>query len=198
MIGIIDYGAGNLKSISTALVFLGFKVRIISRCEDWFEAERIVIPGVGSFESAIVEMKKRGLFQKLSNWIKTGKPLLGICLGLQILCRASEEAPGQEGLALFSGQCQKLPSLKVPHIGWNQARIIQRDPIFDGLPEKTYFYFVHSFARCETDSSTLAITDYGTVFSSVVKTGRVYACQFHPEKSGQAGLTFLKNWVEKC
>lgn len=198
MIGIIDYGAGNLNSIRKALVFLGYEVRIISCREDWFEAERMVIPGVGSFESAINEMKKRGLFQELSRWIEAGKPLLGICLGLQILCQGSEEAPGQEGLSLFSGRCQKLRTLKVPHIGWNQVEIIQKDPIFDGLPEKTYFYFVHSFVRSETDASTLAITEYGTVFSSVVKNGRIYACQFHPEKSGQAGLTFLKNWVEKC
>lgn len=198
MIGLIDYGAGNLNSLLKAIRFLDYRVQLLSSPEPFPEIDRLIIPGVGSFRPALEELKRKELLPFIREWLEAGKPLLGICLGLQLLSQGSQEAPEIPGLAFFPGSCQKLQAPKVPHIGWNEVKILKDDPVFHGLPEKSYFYFVHSFALTELGSSTLGITDYGTTFSSVIKSGRIYGCQFHPEKSGQLGLKFLKNWVEKC
>ncbi len=198
MIGLIDYGAGNLNSLLKALKYLGFPAQLISSPPATKNFDRLIIPGVGSFASALDELKRREILPFLTEWLEAGKPLLGICLGLQLLSHGSQEAPGIEGLACFPGSCERLKAPKVPHIGWNEVEVIKEDPIFDGFPEKSHFYFVHSFALTEVSPLTLAITDYGLIFSSVIKKGRVYGCQFHPEKSGPIGLKFLKNWVEKC
>lgn len=198
MIGLIDYGAGNLNSLLKAIRFLDYQVKVLSSPIPFSDIDRLIIPGVGSFSSALEELKRRELLPFIREWLEAGKPLLGICLGLQLLSQGSQEAPGISGLAFFPGSCQKLQAPKVPHIGWNEVKVLKDDPAFDGIPAKSHFYFVHSFALMEVSSSTLAITDYGIIFSSVVKSGRIYGCQFHPEKSGQLGLKFLKNWVEKC
>ncbi len=194
----MNYGAGNLKSLSHAFQFLGYKVKIISSPEEATDIDRLIIPGVGSFGAAMREIKERNLYSFVADWIAAEKPLLGICLGLQLLCEGSDESLEETGFSVFSGRCEKIQARKIPHIGWNEVRIIQDAPLFHGFTGDQHFYFVHSFARRIIDSSTLALTDYGIVFSSVLKKNSVYACQFHPEKSGETGLRFLTNWVERC
>ncbi|MGB4704980.1 MAG: imidazole glycerol phosphate synthase subunit HisH [Candidatus Saccharicenans sp.] len=198
MIGIINYGAGNLRSISQAINFLGYEVKIISFPEQAEGVEKLIIPGVGSFGAAMSAIREKNLENFIYTWLVNKKPLLGICLGLQLLCEGSEESPGESGFGFFPGRCRKLRAGKIPHIGWNKIKIIQRDPIFEGFSGDEYFYFVHSFYREEADRFTLALTEYGQVFSSVLKKDSIYACQFHPEKSGETGLRFLRNWVERC
>ncbi|MBC7360803.1 MAG: imidazole glycerol phosphate synthase subunit HisH [Candidatus Aminicenantes bacterium] len=198
MIGLLDYGAGNLRSISQAFTYLGFKTRLISSPDEIKRISRLVIPGVGSFGPAIIQLRKRNLKPLIDEWISSSHPLLGICLGLQLLTEGSEESPEEKGLAVFEGKCKKLTAKKVPQIGWNRVQLIKEDQIFQGLPEPVFFYFVHSYSLMNISSSTIAITEYGQAFSSVLRQANIYACQFHPEKSGEAGLLFLKNWVEKC
>ncbi len=198
MIGIINYGAGNLRSISQAINFLGYEVKIISFLEQAEGVEKLIIPGVGSFGAAMSAIREKNLENFIHTWVVNKKPLLGICLGLQLLCEGSEESPGESGFGFFPGMCKKIRTGKIPHIGWNRIKIIQKDPIFWGFRGEEYFYFVHSFSREETDRFTLALAEYGQVFSSVLKKDSIYACQFHPEKSGETGLRFLRNWVEKC
>ncbi|MGC8893087.1 MAG: imidazole glycerol phosphate synthase subunit HisH [Candidatus Saccharicenans sp.] len=198
MIGLIDYGAGNLHSINRALKYLGYKTHLISSPNDLNRVEKLIIPGVGSFGPAIRELKKKNLVSLIKHWINHSRPLLGICLGLQLLTEGSEESPANQGFCHFSGKCQRLKAKKVPHIGWNEVKIIRADPIFSGLIEPIYFYFIHSYAFVDHSSSTIAVTEYEYTFSSVLRKGSVYACQFHPEKSGETGLLFLKNWVEQC
>ena len=198
MIGVIDYGAGNLNSVLKALTYLNLPARLVTSPEEAATVEKLIIPGVGSFGAALGELRKRNLYQIIDGWIKNNKPLLGICLGFQLLFQKSEETPAESGFSLFSGTCQKLRAPKVPHMGWNQVKVVQPDPLFSDLPSAEYFYFVHSYAVYQTNGSVLGLTEYGSEFVSVIKSGRIYGVQFHPEKSGLAGLKLLQNWGTKC
>lgn len=198
MIGIINYGAGNLRSIRQAITVLRYEARIISSPEEAEGIKKLIIPGVGSFGAALSEIRRRNLENFVRDWLTDKKPLLGICLGLQLLCESSEESPTESGFGIFPGRCRKIRAGKIPHTGWNRVKIIDNDPIFDGFVGDENSYFVHSFSRLEIDCFSLALTEYGETFSSVLKRDSTYACQFHPEKSGASGLNFLRNWVEKC
>lgn len=198
MIGIIDYGAGNLNSVLKALAYLKLGARLVASLEETKGIERLVIPGVGSFGAALSELRKRNLFYFVDRWIKENKPLLGICLGFQFLFQKSEETPTESGFAVFQGSCQKIKANKVPHMGWNNVKIVEEDPLFDGLNSSDYFYFVHSYAVFHANGGILGVTDYGGSFVSAIKFGRIYGVQFHPEKSGVTGLKLLQNWGTKC
>lgn len=198
MIGIIDYGAGNLNSVLKAFTYLNLRARLVASPEETRGVERLVIPGVGSFGAALSELRKRNLFPFVDRWIKENKPLLGICLGFQFLFQKSEETPTESGFSVFQGSCQKIKANKVPHMGWNNVKLVEEAPLFDGLNSSDYFYFVHSYAVFQTNGGILGVTDYGGSFVSAIKFGRIYGVQFHPEKSGVAGLKLLQNWGTKC
>jgi imidazole glycerol phosphate synthase glutamine amidotransferase subunit len=198
MIGIVDYGAGNLNSILKAFSYLKLPARLVTSPEEISKVEKLVIPGVGSFGAALVELRYRNLYPAVINWLKEDRPFLGICLGCQLLFEKSEEAPEERGFSIFTGSCQKIRAAKVPHMGWNLVKIIRPDPLFSELDPAEYFYFVHSYAVFELTGHVLALTDYGSPFVAAVKFGRIYGVQFHPEKSGEAGLKLLHNWGTKC
>jgi len=199
MIGIVDYGAGNLNSVRKAFHYLDKKTRIIQYPKDVDGIRKIVLPGVGSFGAAKKKIRNSGIFPILEEWLESNRPFLGICLGLQLLFDSSKEAPGVPGFGIFQGKCRKLEGKKVPHIGWNSVSVQKKDPVFEGIPDREFFYFVHSYhALPEDDEIILGRTDYGIEFSSAVRRENIYAVQFHPEKSGKAGLLFLKNWVMSC
>jgi len=198
MIGVVDYGAGNLNSILKAFSYLKLPARLVTSPEEISEVERLVIPGVGSFGAALAELRQRDLYQSITNWLKENRPFLGICLGFQLLFEKSEEAPEKSGFSVFPGRCQKIRAAKVPHMGWNLVKIVLNDPLFTGLDSAEYFYFVHSYAVFNLTEHVLALTEYGSSFVAVAKLGRIYGVQFHPEKSGPAGLKLLHNWGTKC
>ncbi len=191
MISIIDYGAGNLKSISNALKKVGGEVEVVSKPES---ADAIVLPGVGNFGDAMEKLEP--IRQDLLDAISGGTPFLGLCLGLQALFEGSEEAPGVKGLGLLKGTCKRFTSGKVPHMGWNQVSFPPESPLFEGIEEGSDFYFVHSY-YAPVSERTAGICTYGTDFSAAVQKGSVYACQFHPERSGEDGLRVLKNFLKE-
>lgn len=199
MVGIIDYGAGNLKSIQKALDYLGFSSLILANKKDFRNISRIILPGVGAFGQAVKQLQKKQLLLSVKGWIKEGKPFLGICLGLQLLFASSEESPEYGGLSFFQGKCLKFNERKVPQIGWNKVLIKKNSPLFFDLPDESYFYFVHSYyVLPEKENYVVGITNYGIDFPSIMAKGRIFGVQFHPEKSGPVGLKMLRNWVEKC
>jgi glutamine amidotransferase len=202
MIGIVDYGAGNLKSVRKAFDFLGFESRLVDGAGGLEGIDKLVLPGVGAFGAAARRLRAGGLFDPLKEWLEAGRPFLGICLGLQLLFETSEESPGEPGFALFRGSCRKLRERKVPQIGWNTvtARDAGDGPaLLRGLPAEPYFYFVHSYcAAPEDDRLVVGRTDYGGPYPSIAGRGRVWGVQFHPEKSGGLGLRLLENWVREC
>ena len=190
MISIIDYGAGNLKSISNALKKVGAETEVVSSVND---ADALVLPGVGNFGDA---MQKLALVkQDIIDSIAEGKPFLGLCLGLQVLFEGSDEAPGVDGFGVIKGKCLRFNEGKVPHMGWNQINDL-RGGLFEGLKDGENFYFVHSYYGPLVDE-TIAFCNYGVDFSAAVQKDNVYACQFHPERSGEAGLKVLKNFVRQ-
>jgi imidazole glycerol-phosphate synthase subunit HisH len=190
---IFDYGVGNLLSLKTALEKAGFNVTIGTNSADLADADAIALPGVGSFTAALdrLDTVKATLEQKVSE----GTPILGICLGMQLYFESSEEGPGA-GLSFFQGRVMQLPhTVKVPHMGWNTLNIVAQNPLFDGIAEGTYVYFVHSLYPAPKDLSIVVTrTEYGTTFTSAVAKGNIYGTQFHPEKSGDVGLKILKNF----
>lgn len=200
MIAIIDYGVGNLRSVEKAFHFIGAEAVVSSDKEFILGADGVVLPGVGAFADAMDSLRKAGMVEVVKEVVKSGKPLFGICLGMQLLFEYSEEG-GQrvEGLGLFKGSIRLLPkdmNLKIPHMGWNSIDLRKDCPIFKGLPEKPYVYFVHSYyLTAEERDMVTASTDYGMKFDVAIGKGRTFATQFHPEKSGDIGLTILKNWV---
>ena len=201
MIVVIDYGMGNLRSVSKALESVGAAVRVSGDPKDVAGADKIILPGVGAFPAAMRELSARKLVEPITAAIEGGKPYLGICLGLQLLFDSSEERKGGRGFGVFRGSVRRFPSdakLKVPHIGWNQVR--QRTagcPLLNGIPDNSFFYFVHSYYPEPADASVTALdTEYGRPFASMVWRDRVFATQFHPEKSQALGLRLLKNFVE--
>lgn len=200
MIAIIDYDAGNIKSVEKAMLSLGEEVVITRDAEAILSADGVILPGVGAFGDAMEKLHTYGLVEVIHKCVEKGTPFLGICLGLQLLFESSEESPGVEGLHLLDGKILRIPDaegLKIPHIGWNDLRFPNEGKLFKGLPENSYVYFVHSYYLKATDESIVtATTEYGTHIHASVEKGNVYACQFHPEKSSEVGLQILKNFIE--
>ena len=201
MVAIIDYGAGNLQSVKKALDFIGAKSIITADENEINAASHIILPGVGSFGDAMHSIKEKGLEDVIKKSADGSKHFLGICLGLQLLFESSEESPGVDGLGIFKGKIVTIPKdngLKVPHIGWNSVSLKQTDGIFEGLRDNSYFYFVHSYYLKDADEDVVAgTTEYGVPIQCAVQKGRVCATQFHPEKSSEAGLTILRNFVNR-
>jgi len=197
MIAIINSGIANVRSVQKGFERMGFSARVI---EDPLDLQReiraVVLPGVGAFKGGIDYLHERGFLEPLREWIEAGRPLLGICLGFQLLCAESEEFGLHRGLHIFPGRVKRFPQdLKVPHMGWNSIRLEKRIPLLEGIPEDSYFYFVHSYYLDPPDPSIVAATtEYGISFPSVICRGDVYATQFHPEKSQNLGLQILKNF----
>ncbi len=200
MIAIIDYDAGNIRSVEKALKFLGQDVKITRDPEEILSAEKVILPGVGAFGDAMRKLKEYGLDQVIRKTAGKGTPFLGICLGLQLLFERSDEAPGVEGLGILKGEILRLPEkegYKIPHMGWNSLELIHNGRLFRDLPEDPYVYFVHSYYLKAADETIVkARTEYTTVIDASVEQGNVFACQFHPEKSSETGLKILKNFVE--
>jgi len=199
MIAIIDYGAGNLQSVKKALDFIGAENIITDDPNVILSADKVLLPGVGSFGDAMDSMHKSGLVETIKECALSGKPFLGICLGLQLLFEESEESPGVKGLGIFKGKIKKFSSdmgLKIPHIGWNSLEIKQNDTLFKDVPQNSYVYFVHSYyLHAEDENDIATVTNYGIDFHSAVGKNNVFATQFHPEKSGDVGLQILRNFA---
>lgn len=195
---IFDYGGGNLKSVSAAFGFLGFETETTSRPSGIAAAERLVLPGVGAFGDCVRSLRKTGADTALREFIASGRPYLGICVGLQVLFDRSEESPGAAGLGVFSGGVVRFePSggLKVPHMGWNRLALRGGSPLFSGIENGSRFYFAHSFHAPSGRGPVAATARHGTEFTAAVSGGNVFACQFHPEKSSDAGLRVMKNFA---
>ncbi len=200
MIAIIDYGAGNIQSVNKALRHIGCDTIITRDKEQILKAEGAVLPGVGSFGDTMDTINSYGIKDTVIEYTQSGKPFLGICLGLQLLFPASEESPEAEGLSIFDGTITKIPSgegLKIPHIGWNSLDIKKNDGLFKGLEQNPYVYFVHSYFLNASDKGIVsAQTQYGVTIDAAIEKGNVFATQFHPEKSGETGLKILKNFAD--
>ena len=201
MIALLDYGSGNLRSVEKALRKVGADLLVTTRPESLRDARAVVLPGVGAFDDCISAMQRQELLGAVRNFIQTGKPFLGICVGYQALFEKSEEFNScAAGLGIFGGKVVRFterPGLKIPQIGWNQLEITRPDcPLYNGIPDGSHVYFVHSFYPQPTDPSIVATrTDYGDPFASSVWRDNVFATQFHPEKSQAVGLRLLKNFV---
>jgi glutamine amidotransferase len=197
VITVVDYDAGNLRSVVRALEHLGHRVHVSDDPYAVARAEALVLPGVGAAGDAMRALAARGLVDALRDYVRSGRPMLGVCVGLQLLFETSDEDGSTACLGLLPGRVRRLPAgLKVPHIGWNRVRQTRAHPIFDGIPDGAYFYFVHSYAPAEVDPAlVLGETEYGAIFPSVVGSGRLVATQFHPEKSGENGLRLYDNFV---
>lgn len=199
MIAIIDYDAGNLKSVEKALIHLGENPVVSRDPAVILKADKVILPGVGSFKEAMERLKEYKLVDVIHEVVKMQKPFLGICLGLQLIFESSEESPGVEGLGILKGKIVRIPDyedLKIPHIGWNSLKFPNKGRLFAGLEEESYVYFVHSYyLRAEEPEIVVASTWYGTDIHASVEKGNVFACQFHPEKSSDTGLQILKNFA---
>ena len=201
-IALIDYGMGNLLSVSKALEHVGGKIQIVDKPEGISGASALVLPGVGNFGDGMKHLSSRGFVKPLLDWAASGKPLLGICLGMQMLLEESEEAPGVKGLGVFKGKVVRFPECgeKVPHMGWNSISAgldAPRSRFLKDVPDGSFFYFVHSYyAKPEDKTASVAVSDYILPFTAAVGKGNVFATQFHPEKSQDKGLAILKNFVD--
>jgi glutamine amidotransferase len=197
MIAVIDYGMGNLRSVEKALEKVGADVKVSRDPDDVRRASAMVLPGVGAFGNAMENLGKRGLVDVIKQEAAAGKPFLGICLGLDLLFEESDEHGLHQGLGILPGRVELLPTdLKIPHIGWNQVGVRKESPLLKGIPDGSYFYFVHSYAVVPArESDILCTTDYGGEFVSAVARDNVAAFQFHPEKSSSLGLSILRNFV---
>ena len=200
MIGIIDYDAGNIKSVEKALAYIGEETIVSRDPEVLLKADKAILPGVGSFGQAMENLHRYNLVPVIKDMVKNNTPFLGICLGLQLLFERSDEAPGVEGLGVLKGDILKLPDkegYKIPHIGWNSLDFPREGRLFKGLGEHPYVYFVHSYyLKAAEEEIVTATADYTTTIHASVEKDNVFACQFHPEKSSDVGLQILKNFVE--
>jgi len=197
MIAIVDYGMGNLRSVTNALAKVGAEAAVTRDLTTIRAARAVVLPGVGAFGKCVENLKRFDLFDFLKEEIARGKPYLGICLGMQILLESSEEAPGVPGFGVIKGSVVRFQgAMKIPHMGWNNIDIEKPGPIFDTIPNRSYFYFVHSFYPAPTEKDVSAtFTEYGVKFTSSIQKENVFASQFHPEKSQGVGLRLLRNFV---
>ncbi len=198
MIAIVDYGMGNLRSVSKALDHLGASNRITSNAAEITSADRLILPGVGAFGECVRGVRSRGLEEPILKFIGTGRPFLGICVGMQILAQTSEESPEERGLGVIEGSVPKFShAKKIPHMGWNNVNLLNGSKLFGGIPAESFFYFVHSFfVRPEGNDASVssAMCDYGEPFTAALERDNVFATQFHPEKSQRWGLKLLDNF----
>lgn len=198
MIIIIDFQMGNLRSVEKAFHHLGFEAIVSGDPADIPSAAHLVLPGDGAFGKSMEHIRRLGFETPLRDFLSTGKPFLGICVGFQLLFERSQELGSHQGLGLLAGEVVKFPSgMKIPHMGWNQVKQVRASVLFEGIPDNSYFYFVHSYyAAPAEESDILGTTDYCVDFASVVSRDNIFAVQFHPEKSQEAGLRLLKNFAE--
>ena len=199
MVAIIDYDAGNIKSVENAVRFLGHEVTVTSKAEEILCADHIILPGVGAFGDAMKRLSGAGLEETIRQAVDREIPFLGICLGLQLIFEESEESPGVKGLGLLPGRIRRIPEgdgRKVPQIGWNDLSFPRSSRLFAGIPEGSYVYFVHSYYLEAGDPADVAArTQYGVSIDAAVDHGKLFACQFHPEKSEQIGMQILENFL---
>lgn len=199
MIGIVNYGAGNLNSVKKAFDFLEKESQILTSAEEFGTIERLVLPGVGSFSHAMERIKEKEFYNPIKEWIESDRPFLGICLGLQLLFESSEESAGVEGLSVFKGTCRRFTEEKVPQIGWNNIQVERVIDLLGGIRNGEFFYFNHSYYVVpEEDEVIVATSNYGVDYTSIAGKGNVFGVQFHPEKSGQTGIELLRNWMDRC
>ena len=200
MIAVIDYDAGNIKSVEKALLFLGQEAIVTGDSKEILAADKVILPGVGAFGDAMDTICSRGLDHVIRQVVENGTPFLGICLGLQLLFERSDEAPGVEGLGILGGEILRIPDqegMKIPHMGWNSLHLENNGRLFRDIEENAYVYFVHSYyLKAKDESIVKASAEYGIHIHASVEKGNVFACQFHPEKSSDVGLHILKNFVE--
>ena len=200
MIAIIDYDAGNIKSVEKAIQFLGEEAKVTRDREEILSADGVILPGVGAFGDAMGKLRDYGLIDVIHECVSRGIPFLGICLGLQLLFERSDESPGVEGLGVLEGEIVRLPAesgLKIPHIGWNDLKFPRKGKLFEGVPENSYVYFVHSYyLKAKDPEIVTATTEYGALVHASVEKGNVFACQYHPEKSSGVGLKMLENFIK--
>lgn len=200
MISILDYDAGNIKSVEKALEYLGEKPIITRDRDEILASDKVILPGVGAFGEAMRKLREYGLDKVIYDFADTGKPFLGVCLGLQLLYKTSEESPGVTGLGLLDGEIKKIPEahgLKVPQIGWNSLSVTPGAKLFNGVPDNSYVYFVHSYYLKSKDiKDVAATTEYAVNIHASVEKGNIFACQFHPEKSSAVGLRILQNFIK--
>jgi len=198
-VAVIEYGMGNIRSVMNALDEIGAKGELVADPERIGSFDKVILPGVGAFQEAMESLKNHGMDEALGDFVNAGRPLLGICLGMQLVCRNSEENGNHDGLGWINAEVRSFPrgqGLKVPHMGWNAIRFVKDDPLFKGLESRLDVYFVHSY-RVESKSSenVLAQTDYGGMFTSIVRQDNIWGMQFHPEKSQATGLKLLQNFT---
>lgn len=200
MLAIIDYGAGNLRSVQKACEYIGVDAQITSDKNKILSADHVILPGVGAFGDCMSQIKNLGIDQCVSEVIEKKTPFLGICLGLQLLFESSEESPGVDGLGIFKGGNIKIPGadgLKIPHMGWNSLSFPKESPLFKGIDDGSFVYFVHSYYMQPDDKSIVSATcEYSATLPVALSCGNIHATQFHPEKSGEVGLKILKNFIE--
>lgn len=200
MIAVIDYDAGNLKSVEKALVSLGEEVVVSREHKVILQADKVILPGVGAFGDAMEKLNHFGMVDTVHEVVAKKKPFLGICLGLQLIFESSDEAPGVKGLGLLPGKILRIPpvdGLKIPHMGWNSLKIKDGAALFKGIADGSYVYFVHSYyLKADEESVVAASTEYGVPIHASVESGNIFGCQFHPEKSSDVGLKILKNFAE--
>ena len=200
MVAIIDYDAGNIKSVENAVRFLGHEVKVTADAGEILSADHIILPGVGAFGDAMQRLRAADLEGTIRQAVEAGKPFLGICLGLQLIFEESEESPGVKGLGLLPGRIRRIPEgdgRKVPQIGWNDLSFPRSSRLFAGIPEGSYVYFVHSYYLEAGDPADVAArTEYGVSIDAAVEHGKLFACQFHPEKSERIGMQILENFLK--
>ncbi|MFZ5806830.1 MAG: imidazole glycerol phosphate synthase subunit HisH [Verrucomicrobiota bacterium] len=200
-IAVIDYGMGNIGSVQNALKEIGAQSALVQRPEDVKKFDRIILPGVGAFGDAMRILRKHGLDTALTQAVKKGAPLLGVCLGMQLICSTSEEGGSHRGLNWIQAKVVRLkskPGVKIPHIGWNGIFFQKKSPLIEGIPDKSDFYFVHSYhVVCKNKNDVLATCEHGQTFTAMIAHENIYAAQFHPEKSQREGLKILTNFL-KC
>lgn len=204
MIAIVDYGMGNLRSVNKAFESQGYASVVTNNPDIILGSDGLVLPGVGAFGDCIKNLRQYKLVDTIKEFIKTGKPYLGICLGYQILFESSEESPDQKGLGIIKGRVVKFNldrelNLKIPHMGWNKIAIKKEADLLRGIPDNSWFYFVHSYYPVPADPGVVAVsTNYGIEFSAAVQKDNIFACQFHPEKSSDLGLKIMQNFAKIC